>query len=338
MKAIVQEAYGPPDVLRLAEVDRPQVGKRDVLVRVHAAGLDPGVWHLMTGRPHLVRLMGYGLRKPKCAVAGQDVAGQVAAVGTEVTRLRPGDEVYGVCDGAFAEYACGREDALAPKPASLTFEQAAVTPTSACTALEALRDAAQVQPGQTVLVIGAGGGVGTFAVQIARAFGAEVTGVCSTAKTALVRAIGARHAIDYTREDFAAGRRYDVILDAAGNRPLAHLRRALTPAGTLVIIGGEGGAGDRKGAGRWLGGVDRQLRALLLSPFVRHTLRPLFSTVTADDLQRLRELLEAGKVVSVIGRTWPLNGVAEAVRHLEAGHARGKIAISVFSETRSGRT
>lgn len=323
MQAIVQETYGPPDVLRLAEVDRPRVGKRDVLVRVHAAGLDPGVWHLMTGRPYLVRLMGYGLRKPKCAVAGQDVAGRVAAVGAEVTRLRPGDEVFGVCDGAFAEYACGREDALAPKPANLTFEQAAVTPTSACTALEALRDAARVQPGQSVLVIGAGGGVGTFAVQIARAFGAEVTGVCSTAKTALVRAIGARHAIDYTREDFAGGRRHDVILDAAGNRPLAHLRRALAPAGTLVVIGGEGG-------GRWLGGVDRQLRALLLSPFVRQTLRPLFSTVTADDLRRLRELLEAGKVVPVIDRTWPLSGAAAAVRHLEAGHARGKVAIRVL--------
>lgn len=323
MKAIVQETYGPPDVLRLAEVDRPRVGKRDVLVRVHAAGLDPGVWHLMTGRPYLVRLMGYGLCRPKCAVAGQDVAGRVAAVGAEVTRLRPGDEVFGVCDGAFAEYACGREDALAPKPANLTFEQAAVTPTSACTALEALRDAARVQPGQTVLVIGAGGGVGTFAVQIARAFGAEVTGVCSVAKTALVRAIGARHAIDYTREEFAGGRRYDVILDAAGNRPLAHLRRALAPAGTLVVIGGEGG-------GRWLGGVDRQLRALLLSPFVRQTLRPLFSTVTADDLRRLRELLEAGKVVPVIDRTWPLSEAAEAVRHLEAGHARGKVAIRVL--------
>ena len=333
MQAIVQEAYGPPDVLRLGEVDRPRVGKRDVLVRVHAAGLDPGVWHLMTGRPYLVRLMGYGLRRPKCAVAGQDVAGRVAAVGAEVTRLRPGDEVFGVCDGAFAEYACGREDALAPKPANLTFEQAAVTPTSACTALEALRDAAQVQPGQTVLVIGAGGGVGTFAVQIARAFGAEVTGVCSTAKTALVRAIGARHAVDYTREDFAAGRRYDVVLDAAGNRPLARLRRALAPAGTLVVIGGEGAGA---GAGRWLGGVDRQLRALLLSPFVRHTLRPLFSTVTADHLQRLRELLEAGKVVPVVGRTWPLSGVAEAVRHLEAGHARGKVAIGVFSGTPAG--
>lgn len=325
MKAIVQEAYGSPDVLRLAEIDRPRVGKRDVLVRVHAAGLDPGVWHLMTGRPYLVRLMGYGLRKPQCAVAGQDVAGRVAAVGAEVTRLRPGDEVFGVCDGAFAEYACGREDALAPKPANLTFEQAAVTPTSACTALEALRDAAQAQPGQAVLVIGAGGGVGTFAVQLARAFGAEVTGVCSTAKTALVRAIGARHAIDYTREEFAGGRRYDVILDAAGNRPLAHLRRALAPAGTLVVIGGEGG-------GRWLGGVDRQLRALLLSPFVRQTLRPLFSTVTADDLRRLRELLDAGKVVPVIDRTWPLSEAAEAVRHLEAGHARGKVAIRVCSE------
>lgn len=323
MQAIVQETYGSPDVLRLREIDRPRVGKRDVLVRVHAAGLDPGVWHLMTGRPYLVRLMGYGLRKPKCAVAGQDVAGRVAAVGTEVTRLRPGDEVFGVCDGAFAEYACGREDALAPKPANLTFEQAAVTPTSACTALEALRDAARVQPGQTVLVIGAGGGVGTFAVQIARAFGAEVTGVCSVAKTALVRAIGARHAIDYTREEFAGGRRYDVILDAAGNRPLAHLRRALAPAGTLVVIGGEGG-------GRWLGGVDRQLRALLLSPFVRQTLRPLFSTVTADDLRRLRELLDAGKVVPVIDRTWPLSEAAAAVRHLEAGHARGKVAIRVL--------
>lgn len=331
MKAIVQEAYGPPDVLRLAEIDRPQVGKRDVLVRVHAAGLDPGVWHLMTGRPYLVRLMGYGLRKPKCAVAGQDVAGRVAEVGEGVTRLRPGDEVFGVCDGAFAEYACGREDALAPKPANLTFEQAAVTPTSACTALEALRDAAQVQPGQTVLVIGAGGGVGTFAVQIARAFGAEVTGVCSAAKTALVRAIGARHAIDYTREDFASGRRYDVILDTAGNRPLAHLRRALAPAGTLVVIGGEGGgAGGGERVGRWLGGVDRQLRALLLSPFVRQTLRALFSTVTADDLRRLRELLEAGKVVPVIDRAWPLSGAAEAVRHLEAGHARGKVAIRVL--------
>ena len=326
MQAIVQDEYGSADVLRLRDIDRPRVGERDVLVQVHAAGLDPGVWHLMSGRPYLVRLMGFGLRRPKDRVAGQDVAGRVAAAGAGVTRLRPGDEVFGTCSGAFAEYACGHEDTLAPKPANLTFEQAAVVPTSALTALQALRDVARVEAGQTVAVIGAGGGVGTFAVQIARALGAEVTGVCSTAKTDLVRSLGARQAIDYTREDFADGRQcYDVILDTAGNRSLSHLRRALAPAGTLVIIGGEQG-------GRWLGGVDRQLRASLLSPFVRQTLGSLFSTVVAADLERLRELLEAGKVVPVIGRTCPLSGVPDAMRQLEAGHARGKIAISVRPE------
>ena len=323
MKAIVQDAYGSADVLQLRDIERPRVGERDVLVAVHAAGLDPGVWHLMAGRPYLVRLMGFGLRRPKDRVAGQDVAGRVAAVGAGVTRLRPGAEVFGTCTGAFAQYACGPEDTLAPKPANLTFEQAAVVPTSAATALQALRDVARVEAGRTVLVIGAGGGVGTFAVQIARALGAEVTGVCSTAKTELVRSLGARQAIDYTREDFADGRqRYDVILDTAGNRSLSHLRRALAPAGTLVIVGGETG-------GPWLGGIDRQLRASLLSPFVRQTLGSLFSTVVAADLDRLRELLEAGKVVPVIGRTCPLSGVADAMRQLEAGHARGKIAIAV---------
>ena len=323
MQAIVQDAYGPADVLRLEEVERPPVAERDVLVEVHAAGLDPGVWHLMTGRPYLVRLMGFGLRRPKDRVAGQDVAGRVAAVGSGVARLRPGDEVFGTCTGAFAEYARGREDTLAPKPANLTFEQAAVVPTSAATALQALRDSARVEAGQSVLVIGAGGGVGTFAVQIARALGAEVTGVCSAGKTDLVRAIGARRTIDYSLEDFADGRRrYDVILDTAGNRPLSHLRRALGPAGTLVIIGGEGG-------GPLLGGIDRQLRASLLSPFVRQTLGSLFSTVAAADLERLRELLEAGKVAPVVGRTCPLSEVPDAVRQLEAGHTRGKIAISV---------
>ena len=249
MQAIVQDEYGSADVLRLADIDRPRVGERDVLVEVHAAGLDPGVWHLMTGRPYLVRLMGFGLRRPKDRVPGQDVAGRVAAVGSGVARLRPGDEVFGTCSGAFAEYARGREDTLAPKPANLTFEQAAVVPTSAATALQALRDTAQVEAGQSVLVIGAGGGVGTFAVQIARALGAEVTGVCSAGKTELVRSLGARHVIDYSLEDFADGRqRYDVILDTAGNRSLSHLRRALAPAGTLVIIGGEGA--DRCSAAR----------------------------------------------------------------------------------------
>lgn len=326
MQAIVQDAYGSADVLRLRDVERPRVGERDVLVEVHAAGLDPGVWHLMTGRPYLVRLMGFGLWRPKDRVAGQDVAGRVAAVGAGVARLRPGDEVFGTCSGAFAEYARGSEDTLASKPANLTFEQAAVVPTSAATALQALRDTAYVEAGQRVLVIGAGGGVGTFAVQIARALGAEVTGVCSAGKTDMVHAIGARHVIDYEREDFAAGRRrFDIILDTAGNRSLSHLRRALEPEGTLVIVGGEGG-------GPLLGGTDRQLRAALLSPFVRQTLGSLFSTVVAADLERLRELLEAGQVVPVIGRACPLREVPDAVRQLEAGHARGKIAIAVRSE------
>ena len=250
----------------------PRAGAGEVLLRVHAAGLDAGVWHLMTGRPYLVRLMGYGLRKPKHKTPGQDAAGTVTAVGAGVTRFQPGDEVFGACRGAFAEYACARETALAPKPASLTFKQAAAVPTSGLPALQALRDVAQVRPGQQVLIIGAGGGVGTFAVQLARAFGANVTGVCSASKMDLVRAIGAQKAIDYAREDFAdSRRRYDIILDTAGNRSLGHLRRALSPAGTLVIIGGEGG-------GRWLGGTDRLLRALLLSPFVRPRLRSLMAT------------------------------------------------------------
>ncbi len=326
MKAIVQDEYGSADVLRLRDIERPQVGEGEVLVQVHAAGLDPGVWHLMTGRPYLVRLMGFGLWRPKDRVAGQDVAGRVAAVGAGVTRLRPGDEVFGTCSGAFAEYARGREDALAPKPANLTFEQAAVVPTSAATALQALRDTAGVEAGQTVLVIGAGGGVGTFAVQIARALGAEVTGVCSAGKTDLVRTLGAHHVIDYTHEDLADGRRrYDVILDTAGNRPLSHLRRALAPTGTLVIIGGEGG-------GAWLGGTDRQFRASLLSLLVPQTFGSLFSTVGTADLERLRELIEAGKVVPVIGRTCPLSRVPDALRQLEAGHARGKVAIAVRAE------
>ena len=321
MKAIVHDTYGSPDVLKLRDIDMPRVGDRDVLVRIHAAGVNMGVWHRMTGQPYLMRIMGAGLLKPKNRVAGEDVAGRVEAVGKDVTQFQPGNEVFGTCNGSFAEYACAREDKFVPKPANLTFAQAAVRD-SAVTALEGLRDAGKVRPGQKVLIIGAAGGVGTFAVQIAKAFGAEVTGVCSTTKTDLVRSIGADYAIDYTQEDFADGRqRYDVILDTAGNRSLSHLRRALTRQGTLVIIGGEGG-------GRWFG-VGRQLRALMLSPFVRQQLCSLFSMERSkEDLQFLIELIESGKVTPVIDRTHPLSEVPEAIRYLEEGHARGKVVIT----------
>ena len=323
MKAIVQDAYGSADVLELRDVHKPLVADHDVLVRVHAAGVNPGVWHLMTGMPYLMRILGAGLLKPKNRVAGEDVAGRVEAIGKDVTRFQPGDEVFGTCKGSFAEYGCAREDQFVAKPTNLTFEQAAAVPDSAVTALHGLRDMGKVKPGQKVLIIGAGGGIGTFAVPIAKAFGAEVTGVCSTTKTDLVRSIGADHTIDYTWEDLADGRQhYDVLLDTAGNRSLSHLRRALTAQGTLVIIGGEGG-------GRWFG-VGRQLRALMLSPFVRQKLYSLFSLERSrEDLQLLKELVETGKVTPVIDRTYPLSEVAEAVRYWEEGHARGKIVITV---------
>jgi NADPH:quinone reductase-like Zn-dependent oxidoreductase len=324
MKAVVQDTYGSPDVLEVREIDKPVPEDNQVLVRVRAAGVDPGVWHLMTGLPYLVRVMGYGLRTPKVRIRGQDVAGRVEAVGTNVTGFRPGEEVFGVGDGSFAEYVCARADKLAPKPANLTFEQAAAVPISALTALQALRDRGKVQAGQTVLIIGAAGGVGSFAVQLAKAFGAEVTGVCSTTKVDLVRSIGADEVIDYTREDFADGaRHWDLIVDTAGRRSLSQLRRALTPRGTLVIVGGEGG-------GRWLGGFDRLiLRAPILSLFARQRLRPLVSKERREDLVVLKELIEAGKVTPVIDRTYPLGEVPEAIRYLEAGHARGKIVITV---------
>ncbi|MFF3327026.1 NAD(P)-dependent alcohol dehydrogenase [Streptomyces sp. NPDC002889] len=323
MKAIVQDVYGPPAVLRLEEIGQPVPGSGEVLVRVHAAAVDQGVWHLMTGRPYLLRAMGFGLRAPKVRVRGMDVAGRVEAVGPDVTRFRPGDEVYGTCDGSFAEYACAAQDRLAHKPERLGFEQAAAVPASACTALQALRDAGGLQAGQTVLVIGAAGGVGTFAVQLAKAFGAHVTGVCSTDGADLVRSIGADEVIDYTREDPTDGtRRYDLVIDTAGNRSLSRLRRALTPRGTLVIVGGEGG-------GKWLGGTDRQLRALLLSPFVGHRLRGLASRQPHSDLRLLAELIEAGSVTPVIERTYPLADVPAAVHYLAEGHARGKTVIRV---------
>jgi NADPH:quinone reductase-like Zn-dependent oxidoreductase len=327
MKAIVQDSYGAPAVLQLRDIDKPVAGADDVLVAVQAAGVDPGVWHLAAGRPYLVRLMGTGLRAPKSRVRGMDVAGRVEAVGANVSGVKPGDEVFGACGhsgGAFAEYAGVPVDRLAIKPANLTFEQAAVVPVSACTALQGLRDKGQVRPGQGVLITGAAGGVGTFAVQIAKAFGAEVTGVCSSSKLDLLRSLGADHVIDRIAEDFAdRTRRYDLIIDTAGNRPLSQLRRALAPYGTLVIVGGEGG-------NRWSGGFGRQIvRAPLLSLFVGQKLLALMANVNAADLDVVRGLIEAGKVTPVIDRTYPLAEAADAIRYVHAGRARGKVVVSV---------
>jgi NADPH:quinone reductase-like Zn-dependent oxidoreductase len=323
MRAIVQDQYGSADVLQLRDIDTPEVGLDDVLLRVHAAGVHIGDWHLMTGQPYLMRIIGFGFRAPKARVRGTDVAGRVEAVGQNVTRFQAGDEVFGTCDGSFAEYTSAREDMLAPKPSNLTFEQAATVPTSAFTALQALRTGG-IQPGQKVLIVGASGGVGMFAVQIAKSFDAEVTGVCSTAKVGMVRAVGADHVIDYTKEDFIntpGGPRYDLMLDMGGNRSLSQLRRALTPRGTLVLVGGEGGD-------RWIG-IGRSLQALVVSPFVSHKLRPLASKPNQADLQLLKELIEAGKVTPVIDRTLPLSQVPDAIRYLHEGRARGKLVISV---------
>jgi len=323
MKAILQDKYGSPDVLGLEDIDKPEVGDGDVLVVVLAASAHIGDWHFMTGLPYLFRIAGSGLRAPRARVRGTDMAGRVEATGKDVTRFQAGDEVFGVCDGAFAEYATARSDRVAPKPANLTVEQAATVPTSGCTALQAVRNKGKVAPGQKVLIIGAAGGVGSFAVQIAKAFGAHVTGVCSTTKVDLVRSIGADDVIDYTRDDFAeTGERYDVVLDIAGNRSVSHLRRALVPRGTLVIVGGEGG-------GRWFGGIDRQLRASMLSPFVSQKLGTFVAKANGEDLLVLKELIEAGKVTPVIDKAYPLSEVPEAIRHLQEGHARGKVVITM---------
>jgi NADPH:quinone reductase-like Zn-dependent oxidoreductase len=323
MKAIMQDGYGSADVLELRDIEAPAVGEDEVLVRVHAAGCGPDVWHLMTGLPYFARLM-VGFRRPKVAVRGRDVAGRVEAVGAKVTGFRPGEEVMGVVEGSFAELAIARPDRLVRKPARLSFEEAAAVPISGLTALQAIRDRGEVRPGQRVLVIGAGGGVGTLTVQIAKAFGAEVTGVCSASKGDLVRSVGADEVIDYTREDFADGtRRWDLIVDTAGRRPLSVLRRALSPRGTLAIVGGDGG-------GRWNGGFFRQiLRAPLVSLVTRQRLRPVTSKERRDDLQVLAEMIEAGTVTPVVGRTYPLVDAPEAVRELERGHARGKIVVTV---------
>jgi NADPH:quinone reductase-like Zn-dependent oxidoreductase len=328
MSALVQDRYSsaPEGLFRVAQIDRPTIGDDEVLVRVHAAGVDRGTWHIMAGQPYPLRLFGYGMRAPKDHVRGREVAGRVEKVGKAVTRLHVGEEVYGIAEGSFAEYARAREDKLARKPANLTFEQAAAVPISGLTALQGVRDRGRVQPGQKVLIIGASGGVGTFAVQIAKAFGAEVTGVCSTSKVDLVRSLDADHVIDYTVSDSDGDgdgdQRYDVILDTGGHRSLSRLRRSLTRGGTLVIVGSETG-------GRWLGGFDRTIRALFLSPFVRQTLTPLVNSENAADLVVLTELFESGGVTPVVDRTYPLGEAAAAIQRMQDGKARGKLVVSV---------
>jgi NADPH:quinone reductase-like Zn-dependent oxidoreductase len=320
MRAIVQDRYGSPDVLELKDIDRPSMGDGDVLVRVHAASVNPQDWHIMRARPFIVRVSGYGLRTPKKRIRGTDVAGRVEAIGQHVTRFRPGDEVFGWCEGAFAEYGCADEGHFVPKSADISFAAAAAVPMAGCTALQGLRDTGAVQPGQEVLIIGAAGGVGTFAVQIAKAFGAGVTGVCSTTKMDLVRSIGADHVIDYTREDFTrSGQRYDLIFQLAGTASPSDCRRALTPNGTLVLSSGEG----------WFAGIDRIVKALASSPFVRQRLRMLATKETNEDLVTLTSLIEAGKLTPVIDRTYGLSQVPEAIRYVERGHAGGKVVITV---------
>jgi len=323
LKAITYHRYGAPDVLEFQEVDEPVVHDDDVLVRVRAASANPRDWHFMRGLPAFMRLQ-FGLGKPKHSGLGSDVAGQVEAVGKNVTRFRPGDDVFAdVLTGGFAEYTCVPEALLELKPANLTFEQAAAVPLAALTALQGLRDHGRVQPGQKVLIIGASGGVGTFAVQLAKWLGADVTGVCSTRNVDLVRSIGADHVIDYTQEDFTRnGQKYDLILQFAGTRSPSDCRRALTSKGTLLVSSGESD-------GRWVGPVDRVIKALALSPFVSQRLAPFEAKPSKDDLQVMKELIEAGKITPVIDRTYPLNEVAEAIRYLEAGHARGKVVITV---------
>ena len=324
MQAIVQDAYGNADQLRLTDIAVPTVGPDDVLIRVRAAGVHTGDWHVMTGQPYLMRIMGFGFRAPRARVRGMDVAGTVEAVGSNVSRFHAGDDVYGVCDGSFAEYATARDETLAAKPASLTFEQSAALPTSGCTALQALRDSGEIKAGERVLIIGASGGVGLFAVQIARAFGAEVTGVCSTAKMDLVRSAGADHVIDYTVDEVTDnGQQYDLVLDTGGDRTLAALRRCLTPRGRLVLVGGEGG-------GRVIGAaMARSLRALAWSPFIPQSLRMVLGTTTADDLQALTKLVDAGKISPVLDRSYPLSEAADAIRHLHSGRTKGKLVITV---------
>jgi NADPH:quinone reductase-like Zn-dependent oxidoreductase len=312
MKAAVQEEYGSPDVLELREIDRPVVKDDEVLVRVRAASVNTADWSIMRGLPLVLRLV-YGLRKPRNGIRGTDVAGQVEAVGKNVTQFQPGDEVFGWCKGSFAEYVCAEENNFVSKPATVTFEQAAAVPLTGCVALQALRDKGEVQPGQKVLINGASGGIGTFAVQIAKSLGAEVTGVCSTRNADMVRSIGADHVIDYTQDDFTkGGQRYDFILDNVENHSLSECRRALTPKGTLVPNHGT-----------------RTIRSLALSPFVRQRLRPFLSLSKNADLVVLKDLIETGQVTPIIDRTYPLSETPGAVGYVGEGHTQGKVVVTV---------
>jgi NADPH:quinone reductase-like Zn-dependent oxidoreductase len=321
MRAITQSRYGDADVLDLAKIPVPSIASDEILVKVHAAGLDRGTEHLLTGKPYAMRLA-VGLRRPKQPVPGRDAAGTVAAVGSSVTRFAVGDEVYGVAPGSFAEYAVGKERKLARKPANLSFTEAAVVPVSAGTALRAVEHVGRLEAGQSVLVLGASGGVGSYAVQVAKAIGAEVTGACSSSKRDFVRSLGADHVIDYTQEDFADGsRQYDLILDIAGNPSLTRLRRALTPRGTAVFVGGEN-------AGSLLG-MGRQVRGVLASPFLRQRFVLLPSRESAEDYDHLTGLIEAGQVTPRLDDSFPLEDAADAVRRLERGEVQGKVAITV---------
>jgi NADPH:quinone reductase-like Zn-dependent oxidoreductase len=322
MKAIVYSNYGSPDVLKYEEIEKPTAGDNEVLIKVRAASVNPYDWHFMRGTPYAVRIPA-GLRKPKVTRLGADVAGQVEAVGRNVTQFKPGDAVFGTCRGAFAEYACTSEAALVMKPSNVTFEQAASVPIAAFTALQGLRDKGHIQPGQKVLINGAAGGVGTFAVQIAKSYGAEVTGVSSTRNVDMVRSIGADRVIDYTQEDFTkSGQRYDLLFDAVGNHSLSACRRVLNPKGVLIMAGGT--------AGRWMiGALARGIAALVLSRFVSQDLVGILARTRKEDLTIMRALIEAGKVTPVIDRRYKLSEVPEAVRYLEEGHARGKVVVTL---------
>jgi NADPH:quinone reductase-like Zn-dependent oxidoreductase len=324
MKAIVQDRFGPPDTLRMVDTEKPEIGSGDVLLKVHAAAVNPYDWHMLRGDPRIARLMGgVGLTKPKARIAGVDVAGRIQDVGADVHGLRPGDEVFGFARGAFAEFAAADAALVVPKPAGLTFEQAAALPMAAVTALHAIRDRGHVQPGQRVLVNGAAGGVGTFAVQIAAALGAEVTGVCSTPNADMVRSIGATHVIDYASDDFTDGTiGYDVILDNVGNRTIRDLRRAATPTGIVIVNGGGS-------PGHIIGAVGSILRAAIVNLFVRQQITMVPTTWSRDDLLAVTELVDTGTLRPVIDRTYPLADTAAGLRHVEAGHTRGKVVITV---------